>query len=238
MRGTRRFRFFMFVSMLIVCTTLLAAPASSFTAQSLTITVDKTGNGTAVFRYALEGFVENAIPESMLREELAKGLATSDEPPEVTAFDKSGATLVIKQFAQLRDTDTGTEYLTSSLNFSGAEEALKKSAVSSLITADFTPASTKVIFPDGYQQSYTDSAILPSIRHLVVDPAKQGGGTKSTTAAARTTSPVTAKIRTPVSTPTPSSTEGSFTLLLITAVIVFMAVAGGGAYWYQTRMKK
>ena len=164
-------------SLLIVAATVLAVaifaqPVSSFTAESLTVTVDAGGDATAVFLYSLEGIVENSIPESLLEEELKKGLTTSSEPPEVVSFSKSRAILLLPQFALASDTGTGTEYVTASMDFSKAEIALQNSALSYVITADFSPQVTTVTFPDGYEKVYTDSSTLPSISHTVIDPDK------------------------------------------------------------------
>lgn len=159
---------------LVLGTFLLAAPSPAFTANSLQITVDTSGDATAVFSYTLEGIVENSIPESMLEEELKKGLTTSSDPPEVVSFDRSGATLLMKNFAQTSDTETGTEYMTASMDFSKAEIALKNSALSYVISADFTPATTTVKFPDGFTKTFSDQSTLPSITHTVVDPLKKG----------------------------------------------------------------
>jgi len=251
--------FFPGIGIVVLCCmlcTLVAAPVASFTAQSLTITVGTDGNAQADFRYTLEGLVENAIPESMLEDQLKKGLATSDEPPDVTAFDKSGATLIMKHFAQLSDTSTGTEYLTESLDFTKAKQALDSSAVSSVITADFTPHTTAVIFPDGYTQTYTDSSLLPAIRHVVIDPSKKAATPTHTAAVtASATARATVKVTvnptpkgTPAATPvTPNAEEPAETTALTPttppaagmpvsiATVFVLALAGAGAYYYTSR---
>jgi len=151
---------------------LLVAPVQAFTADSLSITVAKNGDATATFKYTLEGVIENAIPQSMLQEQLVKGLATSSDPPEVLSFDKSGAGLYLKNFAVINDVPTGSEYQTASMDFKKAQIALQNSAVSTVISADFSPKVTTVIFPDGYSRQLTDSSVLPSLKHTVIDPSK------------------------------------------------------------------
>lgn len=151
---------------------VMTVPAHAFTADSLSITVTKNGDATATFTYTLEGVIENAIPESVLQEQLVKGLATSSDPPQVTSFDKSGATLVLKNFAVTNAVPTGTEYQTAPMDFKNAQIALENSAVSTVISADFSPKTITVTFPDGYAKELTDSSVLPSIKHTVVDPAK------------------------------------------------------------------
>ncbi len=96
---------------------LLVAPVHAFTADSLVITVAKNGDATAAFTYSLDGVIENAIPESILQEQLVKGLATSSDPPEILSFSKSEADLYLKNFAMVTDVPTGTEYQTASMDF-------------------------------------------------------------------------------------------------------------------------
>ncbi len=151
---------------------LLVTPAHAFTANSLDITIDKSGDATASFKFTLEGFLENAIPQSMMEEELKKGLTTSSEPPVLLSMDKTGAVMILKKFADTRDVATGTEYRTASMNFQKAEIALKESALSSVVTADFTPAKITITFPDAYTRSFANSAVLPSLTHIVIDPSK------------------------------------------------------------------
>jgi len=230
----------------LACIVLLAAPSMAFTAQSMTITVEKSGDATAVFRYTLEGFIENSIPESVLQDEVVKGLSTSSEPPEVLAFDKSGATLRMKQFATLSDTPTGTEYLTGSINFSKAEDALKQSSLSSMISADFSPQTATVTFPDGYKEEFSNVAVLPSIRHVVIDPTKHGDMMTTTAGTQYGTAMSTAE-QTPAVKATPAGAapvqsfggdEGFPLVPVILVVIVLIAIAGAGAYYYTVIRKK
>jgi len=162
----------LFLCGIICLALLLVAPVQAFTADSLSITVAKNGDATASFKYTLEGVIENAIPESMLQEQLVKGLTTSSNPPEVLSFDKTGANLYLKNFAVINDVPTGSEYQTASMDFKKAQIALQNSAVSTVISADFSPKVTTVTFPDGYSRQLTDSSVLPSLKHTVIDPAR------------------------------------------------------------------
>jgi hypothetical protein len=159
--------------LLIACiTVLIIAPAHAFTANSLDITIDKSGDAVANFKFTLEGFFENAIPQSMLEEELKKGLTTSSEPPVLLSMDKTGTTMLLKKFADTRDVEQGTEYRTASMNFQKAEIALKNSALSSIVTADFSPAKITVTFPDAYTKTFENSAVLPALSHVVINTTK------------------------------------------------------------------
>ena len=148
------------------------SPVHAFTANSLDITINKNGDAVATFKFTLEGFFENAIPESMLEEELKKGLTTSSEPPQLLSMDRSGTTMLLKKFADTRDVEQGTEYRTASMNFQTAEIALKNSALNNVVTADFSPAKIIITFPDAYTQQFDNTTVLPSITHIVIDPHK------------------------------------------------------------------
>ena len=151
---------------------ILTVPVHAFTSNSLDITIDKNGDAVADFRFTLEGIVENAIPLSMLEGELMKGLTTSSDPPSILSFDKSGATILLKNFAVKNDVPTGTEYLTAPMDFHKAEIALKNSALRSVVSADLSPQRLLVTFPDGYTREFTDSSGLPALRHTIIDPKK------------------------------------------------------------------
>jgi hypothetical protein len=169
-------------TLVFLCIVLLAAtPVHAFTAESLDITIDKSGDATAVFRFTLEGLIENAIPQSMLEEQLVNGLAGGSEPPTLVSMDRSSATLVLKKFANTYDSAQGTDYQTSSMDFKKAEIALQSSAVSSVITADFSPARATLTFPDKYARSFSNVDSLPSITHTVIDPAKAATAASTST---------------------------------------------------------
>jgi hypothetical protein len=170
----------------------LAVPVQAFTADSLDITIDKNGDATAVFRFTLEGLIENAIPQSMLEEQLLKGLSSSSEPPTLVSMDRSHATLILKKFANTYDNAQGTDYQTSSMDFRKAEIALQNSAVSSVISADFSPETATLIFSDGYVRTFTNIESLPSITHTIIDPVKAAAlKAAATTTAAIPATPTT-----------------------------------------------
>ena len=180
-----------------LCTVLLLfSPVSAFTANSLDITVDKSGDATAVFTFTLDGVIENAIPQSMLEEQLVNGLGGSTDPPTLISMDRSSATLLMKNFAGVKAVETGTEYQTGSMDFKKADIALKNSAVSSVITADFSPSRITVTFPDKYARTFSDVDALPALTHTVVDAAKASAAAKvaSTGAIQVTASPADAEV--------------------------------------------
>jgi PEGA domain len=178
-------RCFFRCTLLVFCAALLlTVPVYAFTADSLTISIAKNGDATAVFGFTLEGLLENAIPQSVLEDQLKNGLAGSTGSTELISMDRSSATLLMKQFASAHDVAQGTEYQTGSMDFKKAEIALKNSAVSSVITADFSPATVTVTFPDGYARSFSNVDSLPSLTHTVIDPAKAAAAAAAVTTGA------------------------------------------------------
>ena len=158
--------------MLACCSFFTIIPAHAFTANSLDITIAKNGDATATFRFTLEGFIENAIPQSVLEDELKKGLTTSSEPPELKSMDKSSAVLLMRKFADMSDVPTGTEYRTATMDFKKAEIALQNSGLSGAVSADFSPDKVTLTFPDSYKREFSNVDVLPAVFHTVVDPSK------------------------------------------------------------------
>nr|WP_319375874.1 PEGA domain-containing protein [uncultured Methanoregula sp.] len=163
--------------LVLVIALLIAAPVNAFTSNSLDITLNRNGDATATFRFTLEGLIENAIPQSILEDELKKGLTTSSEAPTLISMDRSSATLLLKKFADTSDVPQGTEYRTATMNFKKAEIALQSSAISSVVSADFSPAKVTLTFPDQYSRQFENLDVLPSVTHTVIDTSKAGANT-------------------------------------------------------------
>jgi hypothetical protein len=160
-------------SLVLACMSLfILLPVQAFTADSLDITVQENGNALATFRFTLEGLIENAIPQSILEEELTKGLTTSSDPPELKSMDRSTAVLLMKKFADTSDVPTGTEYRTATMDFKKAEIALENSALSGAVSADFSPSTITLTFPDSFRKQFSNVDVLPAVFHTVEDPVK------------------------------------------------------------------
>jgi hypothetical protein len=162
---------------------LVIGSVHAFTANSLEITIDKQGDAIAIFQFSLEGLVENAIPQSMLEDQLLKGMSSSSNPPELVSMDRSSATIRMKKFADISDVPPGMEYRTASMDFKKGEIALQNSGLSSIITADFSPAKVILKFPDNYSREFFNSDTLPSITHTIIDPTKHPGLSNDTSSA-------------------------------------------------------
>jgi hypothetical protein len=165
-------KIFLCYLILACCCFFTVIPAQAFTANSLDIIVDENGDAIATFSFTLQGFVENAIPQSVLEEKLIGGLATSSDPPVLKSMDKSRAVLLMKKFADISDVPTGTNYLTATMDFKKAEIALENSGLSSVVSADFSPEKITLTFPDSYKKEYSNVDVLPAVSHIIEDPVK------------------------------------------------------------------
>ncbi|MFA5269542.1 MAG: PEGA domain-containing protein [Methanoregula sp.] len=165
-------KIFLCYLILACCSFFTIIPAHAFTANSLDITVDENGDAIATFSFTLQGFVENAIPQSVLEEKLIGGLATSSDPPVLKSMDKSNAVLQMKKFAEITEVPTGTNYLTATMDFKKAEIALENSGLSSVVSADFSPEKITLTFPDSYKKEYSNVDVLPAVSHIIEDPVK------------------------------------------------------------------
>ena len=54
---------------------------------------------------------------------------------------------------------------TPSLSFEAAQKVLESYWFAPLISPDFSPTVTKVQFPDGYEETFSDAISIPAITH-------------------------------------------------------------------------
>lgn len=149
---------------------VVAAPASAFTADSLSIDVLESGDATVTFSYSL-GWAEKfavffriADPATELKNGLESNSGKNVTVREVTP---DSASFLIKEYAHLSTGDGGVTYTTPMLSFADAEEMLSGYWFAPLITVDLSPAVTTVVFPDGYTENFYDAIEIPKISHTI-----------------------------------------------------------------------
>lgn len=217
----RTFRKKMLICLAFVIISLgaLVPSAAAFVLDSASFRVQENGNADVTIEFRLEGIIENAIPDSVLESELKKGLTTDPaNPPVLKSFSRSRIVLLMPSYASVETTENGTRYATAALNFSKAEIALKNSALNYLVSADFTPATVTIEFPDGHTEKLTDVAYLPSRSHKVVSEqttAPQTSPASTETVPATTAPPETEQ---PVQSPVETQSSGLPGWLVIPAL--------------------
>jgi hypothetical protein len=160
-------------SLALVTFCILAAaifPAQAFTAKSLTITLAPDGNAKLDMHYDLSFIEQNAVFFKIAdpAEELKNAFDThSSEPVTVSSATSSSAVVLIPSFADISRTGTKTTMVTPSLSFARAQQVMDGYWFAPLISPDFSPGVTTVIFPDGHKETYYEALTLPSVSHTL-----------------------------------------------------------------------
>jgi hypothetical protein len=153
---------------LVLLFALLAAPAAAFTMESLNIAVQENGDAEVTADYTLTWlerigiFMRMAQPEAMLKQTLEQ---YSGKNVTVISVTPGQTVLSIEDYATVRKTGESPTWVTPTLDFSGVEQAVKGYRFSRFVTVDASPGMTVVSFPDGHQQVFYNSLVIPSITY-------------------------------------------------------------------------
>lgn len=165
MRGKYRI-----LTVILAVLILLAMPVSAFTAKELTITVAPSGDATIDFRYELNWlenfavFAKIADPAAELKSALESNFHKS---VDVTRADTGDAAFIVHSFASVTNNENGITYTTPGLSFAEAQRVLNTYWFAPLVSPDFSPDVTKVIFPDGSTRTYENVISIPSLKTTV-----------------------------------------------------------------------
>jgi hypothetical protein len=153
---------------LVLVAALLAPPAAAFTMERLDIAVLENGDAEITADYTLTWverivvYVRIAHPELLLGQALRE---YSGKEVNVTSVTPGQTVLSIRDFAEVRETGNETFYVTPSLDFSMAGQAVRGYWFSPFVSVDASPELTTVSFPDGHQEAFFDTLVIPSITH-------------------------------------------------------------------------
>jgi len=143
-------------------------PVQAFTVKSLTMTIAPNGDAQVDIHYDLTLFEEGAIffRISDPAAELKKAFDTnSKKPVTVTQATGSSARVIIPSFASVSTDEGRTTMVTPSLSFERAQRVLNQYWFAPLISPDFSPEITTIIFPDRYEAIFDNLLIIPSVPH-------------------------------------------------------------------------
>jgi hypothetical protein len=153
-----------FVAFLLVC------PAQAFTAKSLDITVQDNTDAVITFAYELSWY-ENAAVFVRIGDpgtELKKALESNfHKPVLVTEAGAGRSQFYVKGFAAKKVNNSTVTLITPAMSFREAEQVLKTYWFAPLISADFSPAVTRVMFPDGYTETFSEQDQIPRVSHVL-----------------------------------------------------------------------
>ncbi|NTV00820.1 MAG: hypothetical protein HGA55_06845 [Methanoregulaceae archaeon] len=153
---------------LVLVFALLAAPAAAFSMNSLDIAVKGNGDAEVTADYTLTWlerigiFMRIAKPEALLTQTLEQ---YSGKDVTVTSVTPGKTVLSVADFAVVRQTGARPTYITPTLDFSGVGEAVKGYRFSPFVSVDASPGVTVVSFPDGHQQVFYETLVIPSITY-------------------------------------------------------------------------
>ena len=149
---------------------IVAAPASAFVAESLSIDVQESGDATVTFEYRL-GLVEKFAVFLRIADpadELKNGLeSNSGKEVTVSEVTSNSAAFLVREYAHKTIGDGEVTYTTPMLTFASAEKILLDYWFAPLISVDLSPAETTVLFPDGYTENFYDNIEIPGITHTM-----------------------------------------------------------------------
>jgi len=155
---------------LFIAVCVLAAPATAFTADRLTVDIGAGGDAEISFDYSLSWIEQIAVyfrvadPARELQGSLA---GFSGKPVTVTEVSPGRAVFEVAGFAHTTAVPDGVRYRTPAIDFTDAQEILNRQWFAPLIRPDFSPAETMVRFPDGHTERFEDALSLPRLTHVV-----------------------------------------------------------------------
>jgi hypothetical protein len=156
------------ILIVILLLSTIAYPALAFQADNLTISLDPEGNANVAFTYHLSWleyfavFMRIVDPALEVQKFLEENL---DRTVIVQSAGTDSTRLTVESFAAVERSGGATTLTTPGMSFAGAQRVLESYWFSPLINPDFTPAITKVRFPDGYEETFSNVASIPSLTH-------------------------------------------------------------------------
>lgn len=152
---------------------IVSCPVSAFTAKSLDITVHDSLDAAITFEYELTWFENVAVFSRMVdpAAELAKALRSEfKKTVDVTGVSGNQARFLVDGYATRSGKDDLVTLSTPPLSFTRADRALQQYWFAPLISPDFSPAVTRITFPDGYYEEFYNLESIPAVRHSIMQP--------------------------------------------------------------------
>ena len=161
------------IYLIIGCLCVLAfatMPVQAFTMKSLTITLAPDGDAEIDMQYDLS-FIEQSAVFFRIADpaaELKKAFETkADQPVTVTKATSSSSVVIVPAFASVTEENNQTWMKSPTVSFERAQKILNSYWFAPLISPDFSPAITTVVFPDGYRETWHDLISIPSVSHPI-----------------------------------------------------------------------
>ena len=157
------------ISQILLCLaicTCAVMPAQAFTAKSLTIILEENGDAQIDMQYELTLLEQSAV---FLRiadpaEELKKAFDSNyNQPVTVTKATSSSSTVIVPSFATVHKGNGKYTIVTPTVSFVKAQDVMNSYWFAPLVSPDFSPEITTVIFPDGFESDFDNVLSIPPI---------------------------------------------------------------------------
>lgn len=145
-------------------------PVQAYTATSLTITLAPDGDARLAMQYDLSLIEQSAVFFKLAdpAAELKKAFDTrTAEPVTVSEATSSSAIVTIPSFADVTTGAGRVTMVTPALSFARAQAVMDEYWFAPLVSPDFSPQITTIVFPDGHKATYYDALTLPSVSHTM-----------------------------------------------------------------------
>lgn len=154
----------------IIIAAFLVSGASAITIDTFNMQISENGDTKMIFEYSLSTlekiavFMKIADPSAEIRKKIDE---STDREVEVLEVTSGKSSFFIPGFISPESGTGGTTYTTPEIDFSKAEEILAGYWFAPMITIDLSPETTKITFPDGYSELFTNSIRIPSVTHAI-----------------------------------------------------------------------
>ncbi|PKL60772.1 MAG: hypothetical protein CVV33_00975, partial [Methanomicrobiales archaeon HGW-Methanomicrobiales-4] len=161
---------FVRIIVLLLSFLFLSTGVSAFSLSSITYTLAEDGNGIVDLQYQLNGteklqydLITKALDMKVIgKKELEKAL---QREVTVTSLTSESVQLNVIDMAEVN----GTTMTTSSFTYVPVESLVDPSLswIVQRFDINFIPHTSTIMFPDGYQETFTDADSIPTIIHTL-----------------------------------------------------------------------
>jgi hypothetical protein len=160
-------------AVLVLVLVAVSCPVQAFTAKSLDIAVQDSGDAAITFDYELSWYENVAVFAQVAdpNTELVKAIGNQfGKDVEVMSVTGNRVEMRVPAFASRKDSNGAVTMKSPKLSFRAAQKALDKYWFARFINPDFSPEVTTIRFPDGYSEVYYNQDLVPAVTHTMTGP--------------------------------------------------------------------
>jgi hypothetical protein len=150
---------------------IIACPVQAFTITTLDFVVENNQDMTVTFNYELDILEQTAVWVNLVdpAAELKAALeANTGKPVDNVIVTDNSVQATIRGFTTQVTVDNTITTTTPGLSFANAEAAVQQYWFAALVSVDYSPAVTRVVYPDQYTETFYEVISIPSTTHTVM----------------------------------------------------------------------